>query len=221
MDSGDTILEQESTSRCGESDKVSSRWRQEHSAVAMSTYDSQEGERQANPELIGNPTSVQHYSSLKVGSQHESSQQMPGKQYAQKRPGSYTHRHSLSFPQHTLHQQRLVHSTKPHQSLEGHAYPYHSRLSVASEDLFLRIQGQSAELSRKKFSLASSYSQYSQKSMDMPEDTHKKRAKAQKTREIYMSVLYTGLCQTKCAEKTYKISHRRASLSMCTLWFFI
>lgn len=206
MDSGDTILEQESTSRCGESDKVSSRWRQEHSAVAMSTYDSQEGERQANPELIGNPTSVQHYSSLKVGSQHESSQQMPGKQYAQKRPGSYTHRHSLSFPQHTLHQQRLVHSTKPHQSLEGHAYPYHSRLSVASEDLFLRIQGQSAEFSRKKFSLASSYSQYSQKSIDMPEDTHKKEQKLKKPGK-YICPYCTRACAKPSVLKKHIRSH--------------
>ncbi|XP_075718699.1 transcription factor HIVEP2 [Rhinoderma darwinii] len=207
MDSGDTILEQESTSRCGESDKVSSRWRQQHSAVVtMSTYDSHEEERQANPELVANSPSVQHYNSLKVGSQNESSLQMPGKQYTQKRSGSYTHRHSLSFPQHTLQQQRLVHSTKPHQSLEGHAYPYHSRLSVASEDLFLRIQGQSAEFSRKKFSFASSYSQYSQKSIDQPEDTHKKEQKPKKPGK-YICPYCTRACAKPSVLKKHIRSH--------------
>ncbi|XP_063773560.1 transcription factor HIVEP2 [Pseudophryne corroboree] len=208
MDSGDTVLGQESTSRCGESDKVSGRWRQENPAiVTMSTF--QEGERQpqVNPEQNTNPASGQHYSSLKAGSQSETTPQMPEKQYTQKRSGSYTHRHSLSFPQHTLHPQRLVHSMKPHQSLEGQAYPYHSHMTVPSEDLFFRMHGHSATFSRKKFSaLASSYSQYSQKSIEHTEDTYKKEQKPKKPGK-YICPYCTRACAKPSVLKKHIRSH--------------
>ncbi|MEE6475532.1 hypothetical protein FKM82_010787 [Ascaphus truei] len=208
MDSGDTVIGQEATSRSGESDKVQSRWRQEHSAVAtMSTFGSQEGERQLqiNPERIGNSTSAQHFSTLKV----ETEQQITEKQYTQKRPGSYTHRHSLSFPQHALHQPRLVHSTKPHQSLEGHAYQFHSHLQpVASEDLFsFRMHGHSAAFSRKKHSgLTSAYSQYSQKSLEPSEDTHKKEQKPKKPGK-YICPYCTRACAKPSVLKKHIRSH--------------
>lgn len=208
MDSGDNIVGQESTSRCGESDSVPSKWCQENPAIiAMSTYDSQEGERQpqVNPEHLTNPASVQYFSSLKKGSQNEATQQLPENQYTQKRPGSYTHRHSLSFPQHNLHQPRLMHSTKPHQSLEGHAYPY-SHLSVSPEDLFFRMHGHSAAFSRKKFSALASYSQYSQKSIDQSEDIHKKEQKPKKPGK-YICPYCTRACAKPSVLKKHIRSH--------------
>ncbi|XP_072265126.1 transcription factor HIVEP2 [Pyxicephalus adspersus] len=207
MDSGDTVLGQESTSRCGESEKVPNRWCQENPAVVtMSIYDSQEGERQSqiNPEHLSTPASVQYFSSLKTGAHNEATQQMPEKQFTQKRPG-YTHRHSLSFPQHTLHQQRLVHSTKPHQSLEGHAYPY-SHLPVAPEDLFLRMHGHSAAFSRKKFSSLASFSQYSQKSTEQSEDIHKKEQKPKKPGK-YICPYCTRACAKPSVLKKHIRSH--------------
>ncbi|XP_073483528.1 transcription factor HIVEP2 [Aquarana catesbeiana] len=208
MDSGDTLLGQESTSTCGESDIVPNRWCQENPAVVtMSIYDSQEGERQpkVNHEHLSNPASVQYFSSLKTGAQNEATQQMQEKQFTQKRPGSYTHRHSLSFPQHTLHQQRLVHSTKPHQSLEGHAYPY-SHLPVAPEDLFLRMHGHSAAFSRKKFSALASFSQYSQKSTEQSEDIHKKEQKPKKPGK-YICPYCTRACAKPSVLKKHIRSH--------------
>lgn len=208
MDSGDTVLGQESTSRCKESDIVPNRWCQENPAVVtMSIYDSQEGEGQSkvNPEHLSNPASVKYFSSLKTGTQNEPPQQMPEKQFTQKRTGSYTHRHSLSFPQHTLHQQRLVHSTKPHQSLEGHAYPY-SHLTVAPEDLFLRMHGHSAAFSRKKFSALGSFNQYSQKSTEQSEDIHKKEQKPKKPGK-YICPYCTRACAKPSVLKKHIRSH--------------
>ncbi|KAM4772208.1 transcription factor HIVEP2 [Rhinophrynus dorsalis] len=210
MDCRDSILGQEATSRSGESDKLRSRWRQEKSPlVAVSPYGSQEGERQSqfNPEHIGIPTSAQHFSSLKVASQHDTAQ-VPEKQYPQKRPGPYAHRHSLSFPQHTLHQQRLVQSMKAHQSLEGHAYQFHSHLqSVASEDLFYRMHGHSAAFSRKKFSgLTSAYSQYPQKTLEPAEDSHKKEQKPKKPGK-YICPYCTRACAKPSVLKKHIRSH--------------
>ncbi|XP_063299389.1 transcription factor HIVEP2 [Pelobates fuscus] len=209
MDSEDTHLGQEATSRSGESEKVPNRWRQENPAVAsMSNYGSQEGERQqpVNPESIRNPTSAQHFGSLKAVSQSESVQHIPEKQYAQKRHGSYGQRHSLSFPQHNVHQQRLVHSTKPHQSLEGHAYPFHSHLSVASEDLFFRMHGPSPAFPRKKITGLTSYSQYSQKSLEQSEDTHKKEQKPKKPGK-YICPYCTRACAKPSVLKKHIRSH--------------
>uniref|UniRef100_A0A8C5PKD6 HIVEP zinc finger 2 n=1 Tax=Leptobrachium leishanense TaxID=445787 RepID=A0A8C5PKD6_9ANUR len=209
MDSEDTNLGQDATSRSGESEKVPNRWRKENSAVvAMSTFGSQEGERQqpVNPECIRNPTSAQHYSSLKVISQNESGQHIPEKQYVQKRPSTYGQRHSLSFPQHNVHQQRLVHSTKPHQSLEGHAYPFHSHLTAASEDLFLRMHGHSAAFPRKKYSGLSSYSQYSQKSLEPSDETHKKEQKPKKPGK-YICPYCTRACAKPSVLKKHIRSH--------------
>ncbi|XP_068087805.1 transcription factor HIVEP2 [Hyperolius riggenbachi] len=203
----DSVLGQESTSRCGESDKVPNRWCQENPAVAASTYDSQEGKRQTqvNPEHLTNPATVQYFSSLKTGSQNETTQQMPEKQFAQKRTGSYTHRHSLSFPQHTVHQQRLVHSTKPHQSMESHAYPY-SHLAVPPEDLIFRMHGHSTAFSRKKLSALASYSQYSQKSIEQLEDAHKREQKPKKPGK-YICPYCTRACAKPSVLKKHIRSH--------------
>ncbi|XP_053566614.1 transcription factor HIVEP2 [Bombina bombina] len=213
MNSGDTIIRQEATSRSGVSDKIQSRWRDDNSPiVTMSTFGSQEGERipQTNPEHLGNLTSAQHFSSLKVASsQNETVQQVSEKQYATKRAGSYAHRHSLSFPQNTHHQQRLVHSTKPHQSLEGHAYQFHSQLQpVASEDLYsFSMQGHSTSFSRKKLSgLHSAYSQYSQKSLELSEDTHKKEQKPKKPGK-YICPYCTRACAKPSVLKKHIRSH--------------
>ncbi|KAM9315592.1 transcription factor HIVEP2 [Gastrophryne carolinensis] len=206
MDSGDNVLGQESTSR--ESDSAPSKWCQENPAVVtMSTYDSPEGERQplVTPEHLTNPTSVQYYSSIKAGSQNEATQQLPESQFTQKRTGSYTHRHSLSFPQHNLHQPRLMHSTKPHQSLEGHAYPY-SHLPVSPEDLFFRMHGPSVAFSRKRFSALASYSQYSQKSIDQSEDSHKKELKPKKPGK-YICPYCTRACAKPSVLKKHIRSH--------------
>ncbi|KAM8946854.1 transcription factor HIVEP2 isoform 2-T2 [Pelodytes ibericus] len=210
MDSGDTNVGQEATSRSGESEKVQNRWRQENpTVVAMSTFDSQEGERQSQviPERVRNPTSAQHFSSMKPVSQNESAQHIPEKQYTQKRLTSYAQRHSISFPQHKVHQQRLVHSTKPHQSLEGHSYQFQSHLPVASEDLFFRMHGHSAAFPRKKFTgLASAYSQYSQKSLEPPEDTHKKEQKPKKPGK-YICPYCTRACAKPSVLKKHIRSH--------------
>ncbi|KAG8444294.1 hypothetical protein GDO86_009469 [Hymenochirus boettgeri] len=208
MDSGDSILGQEATSRSRDSDKIQSRWIQESSAhVAMSTYVIQEGERhpRIHAEHIENTTSAQLLSSLKVASSIDPAQ-IPEKQYSQKRHGSYTHRHSHSFPQHTLHQQRLVHSAK---SLEVQAYQFHSHLQpVASEEFFFQMHGgHSGVFSRKKIAgLSSPYSQYSQKSLDTPEDTHKKEQKPKKPGK-YICPYCTRACAKPSVLKKHIRSH--------------
>ncbi|XP_018118708.1 transcription factor HIVEP2 [Xenopus laevis] len=208
MESGDSILGQEATSRSRDSDKIRSRWTQDSlPLVARNTYSSQERELQPqiHPEHIGNPTSAQHFSSLKVTSQIDTAH-IPEKQYAQKRHGSYTPRHSHSFPQHTLHQQRLVHSAK---SLEVPAYQFHSHLQpVPSEDLFYQMHGgQSASFSRKKNSgLSSAYSQYSQKSLESSEDSHKKDQKPKKPGK-YICPYCTRACAKPSVLKKHIRSH--------------
>ena len=105
MDTGDTALGQKATSRSGETDKASSRWRQEQSAVIkMSTFGSQEGQRQPqiDPEQIGNTASAQLFGSGKLASPSEVAQQVTEKQYPPHRPSPYSCQHSLSFPQHSF-----------------------------------------------------------------------------------------------------------------------
>lgn len=121
MDSGDTAIGQKATSRSGETAKVPSRWRQEHSAVIkMSTFGSQEVQRQPqiDHEQIGNTASAQLFSSGKLVSSSEAAQQVTEKQYPQHCPSPYSCQHSLSFPQHSL-PQGFLHNIKPHQSLKA------------------------------------------------------------------------------------------------------
>ncbi|XP_002937260.1 transcription factor HIVEP2 [Xenopus tropicalis] len=205
MESGDSILGQEATSRSRDPDRIRSRWTQDSSPlVTRNTYSSQEREiqPQIHSERIGNP---QHFSSLKVTSQIDTAH-IPEKQYTQKRHGSYTPRHSHSFPQHTLHQQRLVHSAK---SLEVPVYQFHSHLQpVPSEDLFFQMHGgQSASFSRKKISgLSSTYSQYSQKSLESSEDSHKKEQKPKKPGK-YICPYCTRACAKPSVLKKHIRSH--------------
>lgn len=185
MDTGDTALGQKATSRSGETDSVSGRWRQEQSAVLkMSTFSSQEGQRQPqiDPDQIGNVASAQLFGSGKLASPGEGVHQVTEKQYPPHRPSPYPCQHSLSFPQHSL-PQGMMHSNKPHQSLEGPPWLFSGPLpSVASEDLFpFPMHGHSSGYPRKKISsLNPAYSQYSQKSIEQAEDAHKKEHKPKK-----------------------------------------
>nr|XP_033792362.1 transcription factor HIVEP2 [Geotrypetes seraphini]XP_033792363.1 transcription factor HIVEP2 [Geotrypetes seraphini]XP_033792364.1 transcription factor HIVEP2 [Geotrypetes seraphini] len=211
MDSGDTAIGQEATSRSEETAKVSSRWRKEPSAVTkMSTFGSQEGQRQPHidPKSIGNAASAQLVSSGKLLSSGEAEHQIPEKQYAHHRPSSYSYQHSHSFPQHAL-QQRFVHSTKPHQSLEGYIWQYPGHLqSVVSEDLFsFHMHAHSRGFSRKKISsINPTYSQYSQKSIEQSEDTHRKEQKPKKPGK-YICPYCTRACAKPSVLKKHIRSH--------------
>ncbi|KAG8510865.1 Transcription factor HIVEP2, partial [Galemys pyrenaicus] len=208
MDSGDTALGQKATSRSGETDK--GRWRQEQSAVIkMSTFGSQEGQRQPqiDPEQIGNTVSAQLFGSGKLASPSEVAQQVTEKQYPPHRPSPYSCQHSLSFPQHSL-PQGVMHSSKPHQSLEGPPWLFPGPLpSVASEDLFsFPIPGHSGGYPRKKISsLNPAYSQYSQKSIEQSEDAHKKEHKPKKPGKYICPY-----CSRACAKPSVLKKHIRS-----------
>ncbi|XP_054553847.1 transcription factor HIVEP2 [Talpa occidentalis] len=208
MDSGDTALGQKATSRSGETDK--GRWRQEQSAVIkMSTFGSQEGQRppQIDPEQIGNTVSAQLFGSGKLTSPSEVAQQVTEKQYPPHRPTPYSCQHSLSFPQHSL-PQGVMHSNKPHQSLEGPPWLFPGPLpSVASEDLFsFPIPGHSGGYPRKKISsLNPAYSQYSQKSIEQSEDAHKKEHKPKKPGKYICPY-----CSRACAKPSVLKKHIRS-----------
>ncbi|XP_040094524.1 transcription factor HIVEP2 isoform X1 [Oryx dammah] len=210
MDTGDTALGQKATSRSGETDKASGRWRQEQSAVIkMSTFGSQEGQRQPqiDPEHIGNTASAQLFGSGKLASPSEVVQQVTEKQYPPHRPSPYSCQHSLSFPQHSL-PQGVMHSNKPHQSLEGPPWLFPGPLpSVASEDLFsFPIHGHSGGYPRKKISsLNPAYSQYSQKSIEQSEDAHKKEHKPKKPGKYICPY-----CSRACAKPSVLKKHIRS-----------
>lgn len=210
MDSGDTAIGQKATSRSGETAKVPSRWRQEHSAVIkMSTFGSQEVQRQPqiDHEQIGNTASAQLFSSGKLVSSNEAAQQVTEKQYPQHRPSPYSCQHSLSFPQHSL-PQGFLHNIKPHQSLEGPPWQFPSHLqSVASEDLFpFHMHSHSGGFSRKKISsLNPAYSQYSQKSLEQSEDAHKKEHKPKKPGKYICPY-----CNRACAKPSVLKKHIRS-----------
>ncbi|XP_064025492.1 transcription factor HIVEP2 [Pogoniulus pusillus] len=210
MDSGDTAIGQKATSRSGETAKVPSRWRQEHSAVIkMSTFGNQEVQRQPqiDHEQIGNTASAQLFSSGKLVSSSEAAQQVTEKQYPQHRPSPYSCQHSLSFPQHSL-PQGFLHNIKPHQSLEGPPWQFPSHLqSVASEDLFpFHMHSHSGGFSRKKISsLNPAYSQYSQKSLEQSEDAHKKEHKPKKPGKYICPY-----CNRACAKPSVLKKHIRS-----------
>uniref|UniRef100_A0A8C3RMQ2 C2H2-type domain-containing protein n=1 Tax=Chelydra serpentina TaxID=8475 RepID=A0A8C3RMQ2_CHESE len=210
MDSGDTAIGQKATSRSGETAKVPTRWRQEHSAVVkMSTFGNQEVQRhpETDHEQIGNTASAQLFSSGKLGSSSEAGQQVTEKQYPQHRPSPYSCQHSLSFPQHSL-PQGYLHNIKPHQSLEGHTWQFSGHLqSVASEDLFpFHLHGHSGGFSRKKISsLNPAYSQYSQKSIEQSEDAHKKEHKPKKPGKYICPY-----CSRACAKPSVLKKHIRS-----------
>ncbi|NXU53774.1 ZEP2 factor, partial [Turnix velox] len=210
MDSGDTAIGQKPTSRSGETAKVPSRWRQEHSAVIkMSTFGNQEVQRQPqiDHEQIGNTASAQLFSSGKLVSSNEAAQPITEKQYPQHRPSPYSCQHSLSFPQHSL-PQGFLHNIKPHQSLEGPPWQFPSHLqSVASEDLFpFHMHSHSGGFSRKKISsLNPAYSQYSQKSLEQSEDAHKKEHKPKKPGKYICPY-----CNRACAKPSVLKKHIRS-----------
>lgn len=210
MDTGDTALGQKATSRSGETDKASGRWRQEQSAVIkMSTFGSQEGQQQPqiDPEHIGNTASAQLFGSGKLASPGEVAQQVTEKQYPPHRLSPYSCQHSLSFPQHSL-PQGVMHSNKPHQSLEGPPWLFPGPLpSVASEDLFsFPIHGHSGGYPRKKISsLNPAYSQYSQKSLEQSEDAHKKEHKPKKPGKYICPY-----CSRACAKPSVLKKHIRS-----------
>ncbi|XP_015975046.2 transcription factor HIVEP2 [Rousettus aegyptiacus] len=210
MDTGDTALGQKATSRSGETDKASGRWRQEQSAVIkMSTFGSQEGQRQPqiDPEQIGNTASAQLFGSGKLASPSEMTQQVPEKQYPPHRPSPYSCQHSLSFPQHSL-PQGVMHSGKAHQSLEGPPWLFPGPLpSIASEDLFpFPIHGHSGGYPRKKISsLNPAFSQYSQKSIEQSEDAHKKEHKPKKPGKYICPY-----CSRACAKPSVLKKHIRS-----------
>ncbi|KAM8792052.1 transcription factor HIVEP2 isoform 1-T4 [Rhynchonycteris naso] len=210
MDTGDTALGQKATSRSGETDKISGRWRQEQSAVIkMSTFGSQEGQRQPqrDPEHIGSTASAQLFGSGTLASPSEVAQQVTEKQYPPHRPSPYSCQHSLSFPQPSL-PQGVMHSSKPHQSLEGPPWLFPGPLpSVASEDLFpFPIHGHSGGYPRKKISsLNPAFSQYSQKSIEQAEDAHKKEHKAKKPGKYICPY-----CSRACAKPSVLKKHIRS-----------
>lgn len=210
MDTGDTALGQKATSRSGETDKASGRWRQEQSAVIkMSTFGSQEGQQQPqiDPEHIGNTASAQLFGSGKLASPGEVAQQVTEKQYPPHRLSPYSCQHSLSFPQHSL-PQGVMHSNKPHQSLEGPPWLFPGPLpSVASEDLFsFPIHSHSGGYPRKKISsLNPAYSQYSQKSIEQSEDAHKKEHKPKKPGKYICPY-----CSRACAKPSVLKKHIRS-----------
>lgn len=210
MDTGDTALGQKATSRSGETDKASGRWRQEQSAVIkMSTFGSQEGQQQPqiDPEHIGNTASAQLFGSGKLASPGEVAQQVTEKQYPPHRLSPYSCQHSLSFPQHSL-PQGVMHSNKPHQSLEGPPWLFPGPLpSVASEDLFsFPIHGHSGGYPRKKISsLNPAYSQYSQKSIEQSEDAHKKEHRPKKPGKYICPY-----CSRACAKPSVLKKHIRS-----------
>lgn len=210
MDTGDTALGQKATSRSGETDKVSGRWRQEQSAVIkMSTFGSQEGQRQPqiDPEQIGDTASAQLFGSGKLASPSDVAQHVTEKQYPPPRPSPYSCQHSLSFPQHSL-PQGVMHSSKPHQSLEGPPWLFPGPLpSVASEDLFsFPIHGHGGGYPRKKISsLNPAYSQYSQKSIEQSEDAHKKEHKPKKPGKYICPY-----CSRACAKPSVLKKHIRS-----------
>ncbi|KAK2493630.1 hypothetical protein MC885_013894 [Smutsia gigantea] len=210
MDTGDTALGQKATSRSGETDKASGRWRQEQSAVTkMSTFGSPEGQRQpqVDPEQIGNTASAQLFGSGKLSSPGETAQQVTEKQYPPHRPSPYSCQHSLSFPQHML-PQGLMHNSKPHQSLEGPPWLFPGPLpSVASEDLFsFPLHGHSGGYPRKKISsLNPAYSQYPQKSIEQSEDAHKKEHKPKKPGKYICPY-----CSRACAKPSVLKKHIRS-----------
>lgn len=210
MDTGDTALGQKATSRSGETDSVSGRWRQEQSAIIkMSTFGSQEGQRQPqiDPEQIGNAASAQLFGSGKLTSPGEGVHQVTEKQYPPHHPSPYPCQHSLSFPQHSL-PQGVMHSNKPQQSLEGPPWLFPSPLpSVASEDLFpFPIHGHGSGYPRKKISsLNPAYSQYSQKSIEQAEDAHKKEHKPKKPGKYICPY-----CSRACAKPSVLKKHIRS-----------
>lgn len=210
MDTGDTALGQKATSRSGETDKASGRWRQEQSAVIkMSTFGSQEGQRQPqiDPEQIANTASAQLFGSGKLASPSEVAQHVTEKQYPLHRPSPYSCQHSLSFPQHSV-PQGVMHSNKPHQSLEGPPWLFPGPLpSVASEDLFpFPIHGHSGGYPRKKISsLNPAFSQYSQKSIEQSEDAHKKDHKPKKPGKYICPY-----CSRACAKPSVLKKHIRS-----------
>ncbi|XP_007525933.1 transcription factor HIVEP2 [Erinaceus europaeus] len=210
MDTGDTALGQKATSRSGETDKTSGRWRQEQSAIIkMSTFGSQEGQQQTqiDPEQIGNTASAQLFGSGNLASPSEVAQQITEKQYPLHCPSPYSCQHSLSFPQHSL-PQGVMHSNKPHQSLEGPPWLYPGPLpSVASEDLFsFSIPGHTGGYPRKKISgLNPAYSQYSQKSIELSEDAHKKEHKPKKPGKYICPY-----CSRACAKPSVLKKHIRS-----------
>ncbi|XP_048210161.1 transcription factor HIVEP2 [Perognathus longimembris pacificus] len=210
MDTGDTALGQKATSRSGETDKAPGRWRQEQSAVIkMSTFGSQEGQRQPqlDPEQIGNTASPQLFGSGKLASPGDVLQQVTEKQYPPHRPSPYSCQHSLSFPQPSL-PQGIMHSNKPHQSLESPPWLFPGPLpSVASEDLYpFPLHGHSGGYPRKKISsLNPAYSQYSQKSIEQAEDAHKKEHKPKKPGKYICPY-----CSRACAKPSVLKKHIRS-----------
>lgn len=175
----------------------------------MSTFGSQDGQRQPqiDPEPIGNTASAQLFGSGKLASPSEVAQHVTEKQYPLHRPSPYSCQHSLSFPQHSV-PQGVMHSNKPHQSLEGPPWLFPGPLpSVASEDLFpFPIHGHSGGYPRKKISsLNPAFSQYSQKSIEQSEDAHKKEHKPKKPGKYICPY-----CSRACAKPSVLKKHIRS-----------
>ncbi|XP_053316842.1 transcription factor HIVEP2 [Spea bombifrons] len=210
MDFEDPSLGKELTSKSGESEKVQKKWRQEMLDVAsMNTLGSEEKEKQqqVNPEHIRSPTLEQQFNTLRAVSQNDCVQYAPEKQNSLKHPSTYVQRHSLSFPQHNVHQHRIVHNTKAHHSLEGHVYQFHTHLPVASDDMFFQIHGHGAGFSRKKFTgITSTYSQFPQKCMEPSDDAYKKEQKPKKPGK-YICPYCTRACAKPSVLKKHIRSH--------------
>nr|XP_060609464.1 transcription factor HIVEP2 [Anolis sagrei ordinatus]XP_060609465.1 transcription factor HIVEP2 [Anolis sagrei ordinatus]XP_060609466.1 transcription factor HIVEP2 [Anolis sagrei ordinatus]XP_060609467.1 transcription factor HIVEP2 [Anolis sagrei ordinatus]XP_060609469.1 transcription factor HIVEP2 [Anolis sagrei ordinatus] len=209
MDSGDTAVGQNATSRSGETAKVPSRWRQEHPAnVKMTAIGNLEGQAQIDPEHGESPASAQLFSSGKVVAPSDVTQQATDKQYPQHLSTPYSCQHSLSFPQHSL-PQGYLHNLKQHQSLEGHKWPFPGHLqSVSSEDLFpFHVHSHSGSFSRKKISsLNPAYSQYSQKCLEQQsEESHKKEHKPKKPGKYICPY-----CSRACAKPSVLKKHIRS-----------
>lgn len=175
----------------------------------MSTFGSQDGQRppQIDPEQIGNTASAQLFGSGKLASPGEVAQHIAEKQYPLHRPSPYSCQHSLSFPQHSV-PQGVMHSNKPHQSLEGPPWLFPGPLpSVASEDLFpFPIHGHGGGYPRKKISsLSPAFSQYSQKSIEQSEDAHKKEHKPKKPGKYICPY-----CSRACAKPSVLKKHIRS-----------
>ncbi|XP_037698049.1 transcription factor HIVEP2 [Choloepus didactylus] len=210
MSTGDTAVGQKATSRSAEAERAPGRWRQEQlAAVKMSALGSPEGPRQphVDPEQLGNMGSSQLFSSGKLASPGEAAPQAPEKQYAPPRPSLYSRPHPLAFPQAPL-PLGAMHGGKPPQSLEGPPWLFPGHLpSVASEDLFpFPLHGHSAAYPRKKISsLNPAYGQYSQKSLEQPEDVHKKEHKPKKPGKYICPY-----CSRACAKPSVLKKHIRS-----------
>ncbi|XP_076999459.1 transcription factor HIVEP2 [Tamandua tetradactyla] len=210
MSTGDTAVGQNATSRSGEAERATGRWGQEQPAVIkMSSLGGPEGQRQPqlDPEHIGNAATAPLFASGKLASPGEAAPQAPEKPYAPHRPSPYSRPHPLAFPQ-PPPPLGAMHGSKPHPSLEGPPWLFPGHLpSVASEDLFpFSLHGHSSAFPRKKLaSLSPAFGQYSQKSLEGPEDAPKKEHKPKKPGKYICPY-----CSRACAKPSVLKKHIRS-----------